>query len=86
MTTNPLPKNGLFATLNANQVAGIIAGLPQEHQHAAYSIYFGTINMCQELISATIEASEHKDAAEYPVVTDWFYYGFTIVCFFTCNR
>ena len=65
---NPIPKQGMFATLNANQVAGIIAGLPEEHRSAAYQIYYGTINMCQELIAATIEASEHRDAKEYPVV------------------
>lgn len=69
MITNPIPKNGLFATLNANQVAGIIAGLPEEYRHAAYSIYFGTINMCQELIESQVEVLNHKDAKEYPAVT-----------------
>tara|TARA_A100000164_G_scaffold284544_1_gene257408 strand:+ start:76 stop:285 length:210 start_codon:yes stop_codon:yes gene_type:complete len=67
---NPIPKQGLYATLDANQVAGIIAGLPEEHRSAAYSIYFGTINMCQELIAAQIETLNHRDAKEYPVVTD----------------
>ena len=68
MITNPLPKNGLFATLNANEVAGIIAGLPEEHRSAAYSIYFGTINMCQELIAAQIETLNHRDCGEFKKV------------------
>ena len=42
---NPIPKQGMFATLDANQVAGIIAGLPEEYRSATYSNYFGTINM-----------------------------------------
>lgn len=67
---NPIPKNGLFTTLNANQVAGIIAGLPEHYRFTAYQIYFGTINMCQELIAAQIETLNHRDAKEYPVVTD----------------
>ena len=56
MITNPLPKNGLFATLNANEVAGIIAGLPEEHRQAAFMIYFGTVNNCSAHVDATIEA------------------------------
>lgn len=51
---NPIPKNGLFATLNANEVAGIIAGLPYEYQSAAYQIYFGTVNQCSTIIDETI--------------------------------
>ena len=68
MFTNPLPKNGLFATLNANDVAGIIAGLPEEHRHAAYSIYFGTVNMCQEIIASQIETLNHRDCGEFKKV------------------
>ena len=45
MITNPIPKNKMFATLNANQVAGIIAGLPEEYRASAYQVYFGTVNM-----------------------------------------
>ena len=56
MITNPIPKNGFFATLNANDVAGIIAGLPEEHRHSAYMIYFGTVNNCSAHVDATIEA------------------------------
>lgn len=70
MITNPIPKNGFFATLNANEVAGIIAGLPEEYRSAAYCIYFGTVNTCSKHVDATIEAYNHKDAKEYPVVTD----------------
>lgn len=83
---NPIPKNKMFATLNANQVAGIIAGLPEEYRSSAYQVYFGTVNMLSECVDAAIEVYNHKDAKEYPVVTDWDHYGFTIVCFFTCNR
>jgi len=67
---NPIPKNKMFATLNANQVAGIIAGLPEEYRSAAYQVYFGTVNMCSEHIDATIEAYNHRDAKEYPVVME----------------
>ena len=67
---NPIPKNGMFATLNANEVAGIIAGLPEEHRSAAYQVYFGTINMLSEIVDRHIENVEHRDAKEYPIVTD----------------
>ena len=67
---NPIPKQGLYATLDANQVAGIIAGLPEYYRITAYQIYFVTINMCQELIASQIETLNHRDAKEYPVVTD----------------
>jgi hypothetical protein len=65
---NPIPKNPLFATLNANDVASIIAGLPEEYRSAAYLIYFGTVNMCSKHVDATIEAYSHRDCAEYPAV------------------
>jgi len=65
---NPIAKNKLFATLNANEVAGIIAGLPEEYRMNAYLIYFGTVNMLSECVDAAIEAYNHKDAKEYPVV------------------
>jgi len=68
MITNPIAKNKMFATLNANQVAGIIAALPEEYRASAYSIYFGTVNMLSECIDDTIEVYNHKDAKEYPVV------------------
>ena len=68
MITNPIPKNGLFATLNANEVAGIIAGLPEEYRTAAYTIYFGTVNMCSAHVDATIEAYSHRDCDQYPAV------------------
>ena len=70
MITNPIAKSKMFATLNANQVAGIIAGLPEEYRPSAYSIYFGTVNMLSECVDAAIEVYNHKDAKEYPVVTD----------------
>ena len=70
MTTNPIPKNGLFATLGMNAVAGIIAGLPEEYRSAAYQIYFGTVNHCAEHVDKHLELHAHKDAKEYPVVTD----------------
>ena len=65
---NPIAKNKLFATLSANEVAGIIAGLPEEYRMNAYSIYFGTVNMLSECVDAAIEVYKHKDAKEYPVV------------------
>lgn len=65
---NPIPKNGMFATLNANEVAGIIAGLPEEYRSAAYRVYFGTVNMLSEIVDRHIENIEHRDAKEYPVV------------------
>ena len=67
---NPIPKNGMFATLNAHEVAGIIDELPEEYRASAYRVYFGTVNMLSECVDATIEAYNHKDAREYPVVTD----------------
>ena len=67
---NPIAKNRMFATLNANQVAGIIAGLPEEYRASVYSVYFGTVNMLSECVDAAIEVYKHKDAKEYPVVTD----------------
>lgn len=67
---NPIPKNGMFATLNANEVAGIIAGLPEEYRSSAYKVYFGTVNMLSELVDKTIEVYCHKDAKEYPMVTE----------------
>ena len=78
MITNPIPKNKMFATLNANQVAGIIAGLPEEYRASAYQVYFGTVNMLSECVDTTIEAYhderdptyKHRDTKEYPVVTD----------------
>jgi len=30
----------------------------------------GTINMCHDTVAATIESYNHRDAKEYPVVTD----------------
>ncbi len=60
MITNPLPKNGFFATLNANEVAGIIDSLPEEHRQAAFMIYFGTVNNCSAHVDATIEAYHDK--------------------------
>ena len=64
MITNPLPKNGLFATLNANEIAGIIAGMPEEQRHNAYMIYFGTVNMCSEAIDSTIEVTRKAAVRE----------------------
>mgnify|MGYP003642936592 CR=1 FL=1 len=46
MTTNPIPKNGLFATLGMEAVAELIQSLPKKHQQTAYLIYFGTVNHC----------------------------------------
>lgn len=65
---NPIPKNKMFATLNAHQVIEIIDSLPEEHRASAYRIYFGTVNMLSECVDATIEAYNHRDAREYPVV------------------
>ena len=67
---NPIPKSSWFATLNANDIARLISELPEEHRATATLIYMGTINMCHDAVAATIEASEHRDAKEYPVVTD----------------
>jgi len=67
---NPIAKNKLFATLNANDVAGIIAGLPEKHRMDAYLIYFGTVNMLSECVDAAIEVYNHRDAKEYPVVSN----------------
>jgi hypothetical protein len=85
---NPIPKNGMFAALSANDVANIINGIPEKYRSAAYLIYFGTVNMCSEHVDATIKAythssfaegvksafqpivPAHRDAKEYPVVTD----------------
>lgn len=64
MITNPLPKNGFFATLNANEVAGIIAGMPEEHRYNAYMIYFGTVNNCSKAVDATIKATRQGDNKE----------------------
>ena len=60
---NPLPKNGLFATLNANEVAGIIAGLPEEYRASAYRIYFGTMNHCSTVIDDTLKAYGYHTVA-----------------------
>ena len=68
MITNPIAKNKMFATLNANQVAGIIAALPEEYRASVYSIYFGTVNMLSECIDDTIEVYNHRDVGKYPVV------------------
>ena len=78
MITNPIPKNKMFATLNAHQVIEIIDSLPEEYRASAYRIYFGTVNMLSECVDATIEAYhderdptyKHRDTKEYPVVTD----------------
>ena len=51
---NPLPKNRLFATLDANEVAGIIAGFPEEYRGNAYRIYFGTVNHCSTIVDETM--------------------------------
>ena len=67
---NPIPKQSWYATLNANDVARLINELPEKHRATATLIYMGTINMCHDTVAATIEASEHRDAKEYPVVTD----------------
>ena len=67
---NPIAKNKLFATLNANDVAGIIAGLPEEHRMDAYCIYFGTVNILSECVDAAIEVYKHRDAKQYPVVSN----------------
>jgi hypothetical protein len=68
---NPIAKNKMFATLNANEVASMIAGMPCAVSRClAYQIYYGTVNMLSECIDATIEVYNHKDAQEYPVVTD----------------
>ena len=53
---NPIPKNALFATLNANEVAELIDALPKKYQKLGYQIYFGTINNCSEIVSETIKA------------------------------
>ena len=60
MITNPLPKNGLFATLNANEVAGYIESLPEYYRITAWEIYYCTVNLCSEAIDATIEAYHDK--------------------------
>ncbi len=67
---NPIPKQSWYATLNANDVARLIEELPKKHRATATLIYMGTINMCHDAVAATIEASEHRDAKEYPAVTD----------------
>lgn len=80
---NPIAKNKMFDTLNANEVAEMIAAMSNPiDRNVAYMIYYGTVNMLSECVDATIEAYNHRDAREYPVVTDWFYWVFTIVCFF----
>tara|TARA_B100000925_G_scaffold122605_1_gene91001 strand:- start:226 stop:468 length:243 start_codon:yes stop_codon:yes gene_type:complete len=60
---NPLPKNRLFATLDANDVAGIIAGLPEEHRANAYRIYFGTVNQCSGIVDDTMRAYGYTTVA-----------------------
>ena len=60
---NPLPKNRLFATLDANDVAGIIAGLPEEYRADAYRIYFGTVNHCSTIVDDTMRAYGYSTVA-----------------------
>ena len=60
---NPLPKNRLFATLDANEVAGIIAGFPEEHRGNAYRIYFGTVNHCSTILDDTLRAYGYSTVA-----------------------
>ena len=60
---NPLPKNRLFATLDANDVAGIIAGLPEEYRADAYRIYFGTGNHCSTIVDDTMRAYGYSTVA-----------------------
>jgi len=65
---NPIPKNPLFATLNANEIAALIEGLPSKYRMDGYLIYFGAVNMCSAHVDATIEAHYHRDCGEYPAV------------------
>tara|TARA_B100001248_G_scaffold236275_1_gene199569 strand:+ start:1096 stop:1353 length:258 start_codon:yes stop_codon:yes gene_type:complete len=68
---NPIAKNKMFDTLNANEVAEMIAAMSNPiDRNVAYMIYYGTVNMLSECVDATIEAYNHRDAREYPVVTD----------------
>ena len=67
---NPIPKQSWYATLNANDVARLISELPEKHRATATLIYMGTVNMCHDAVASTIESYNHRDAKEYPVVTD----------------
>ena len=67
---NPIPKQSRYATLNANDVARLISELPEKHSATSTLIYMGTINMCHDTVAATIESYNHRDAKQYPVVTD----------------
>ena len=53
---NPLPKNKSFPTLREWEVRLIIAELPEEHRHAAWQLYHGTLNLCSVMIDEIYEA------------------------------
>ena len=60
---NPLPKNGLYATVDANQVAGMIESLPEHYRITAYQIYFGTVNHCSAIVDGTLRAYGYSTVA-----------------------
>ena len=59
---NPIPKQGMYATLNANEVAEMIAAMSNPiDRNVAYAIYFGTVNHCSTIIDETLAAYRQSD-------------------------
>jgi hypothetical protein len=51
---NPIPKLGIFNSLDSQQVAAMISTAPPGQQAIMWRLYYGTVNMCHDLVSDAI--------------------------------
>ena len=60
---NPIPKNGLWAALSAEEAMAIIDSMPEGSKTAAIRLYMGVVNQCHEVVERELKraASASKD-------------------------
>jgi hypothetical protein len=72
---NPIPKLGIFASLDSQQVAAMISTAPPGQQAIMWRLYYGTVNMCHDLVSDAMEDIDGIRDTDRPVIIncrpDW---------------
>jgi hypothetical protein len=56
--SNPIPNSGWYATLTGKEVMNLIERMPAEHRSTAIYIYYGTLNLCHELVNEAYPMGE----------------------------
>jgi hypothetical protein len=52
---NPIPKNGLWAALSAEDAMAIIDSMPEGSRALAVSLYMGVVNKCHEVVEEELK-------------------------------